>query len=310
MSKTPVDSKTKRTSVATIQVACGAALIGFSPVFAKIAEVGPATTAFYRLAIGGLILVAVLSMRSKKTPTVWNWRTLILPSVCGIIVAIDLSAWHHSIDLIGPGLATILGNHQVFVLAGFGILFLGERLTGRLAAAIGCAMVGLFLIFGLEWDQFDSNTREGVAFGALTALMYGSYLIVLRSAQARQNALSPMGTVATLSIVAAMFLGFYVWLGGESFHVPDTTTWGVLVAYAVVAHILGWVLISTGISKIPASRAGLLLLLQPALAFVWDVVLFSRPTKGVEILGAVIALGAIYLGAQNAEGRGQSKDKA
>ena len=305
MSKSAAKRNSKRISIPTVQVAAGAALIGFSPVFAKLANVGPATTAFYRLAIGGLILVAIVALKSKikiKTKTL-DWKRFILPSVCGLLVAIDLSAWHHSIDLIGPGLATILGNHQVFVLAGFGILFLGERLTGRLTAAIGCAMVGLFLIFGLEWDQFDSNTREGVAFGALTAFMYGSYLIVLRTAQSRQGALSPMATVATLSIVASIFLAVYVWLGGESFHVPDNSTWLVLFAYAIIAHILGWVLISTGISKIPASRAGLLLLLQPALAFIWDVVLFSRPTKGIEILGAVVALGAIYLGALNSESK-------
>jgi drug/metabolite transporter (DMT)-like permease len=41
----------------------------------------------------------------------------------------------------------------------------------------------------------------------------------------------------------------------------------------------------------------LILLLQPSLAFVWDVVLFDRPTQATEVLGAVLALVAIYLGA-------------
>jgi len=41
---------------------------------------------------------------------------------------------------------------------------------------------------------------------------------------------------------------------------------------------------------------GLILLLQPALAFVWDILFFGRPTRAVELVGAAITLGAIYLG--------------
>jgi drug/metabolite transporter (DMT)-like permease len=40
----------------------------------------------------------------------------------------------------------------------------------------------------------------------------------------------------------------------------------------------------------------LILLLQPALAFVWDVLFFQRPTTLVNWLGVMLALAAIYLG--------------
>jgi len=34
------------------------------------------------------------------------------------------------------------------------------------------------------------------------------------------------------------------------------------------------------------------------LSFVWDVVFFARPMTAMEIAGAAIALGAIYLGSR------------
>jgi drug/metabolite transporter (DMT)-like permease len=37
-------------------------------------------------------------------------------------------------------------------------------------------------------------------------------------------------------------------------------------------------------------------LLQPALAFVWDVLFFQRPTTLINWLGVLIALVAIYMG--------------
>lgn len=41
---------------------------------------------------------------------------------------------------------------------------------------------------------------------------------------------------------------------------------------------------------------GLILLLQPSLAFVWDVLFFQRPTTLINWLGVLVALTAIYLG--------------
>ncbi len=55
-------------------------------------------------------------------------------------------------------------------------------------------------------------------------------------------------------------------------------------------------LITRGLPHVQAGTAGLLILLQPTLAFVWDIVFFARPTTLVDVAGAVLALGAIYLG--------------
>ena len=59
---------------------------------------------------------------------------------------------------------------------------------------------------------------------------------------------------------------------------------------------MGWFLIASALPKIRASFSGLILLLQPALAFVWEVLFFQRPTSLVNWLGVLIALAAIYLG--------------
>jgi hypothetical protein len=47
-----------------------------------------------------------------------------LVCACGLFFALDLFCWHASILHIGPGLATIIDNFQVFVLTTVGILFL------------------------------------------------------------------------------------------------------------------------------------------------------------------------------------------
>jgi drug/metabolite transporter (DMT)-like permease len=173
---------------------------------------------------------------------------------------------------------------------------LRERASPRLLVAIPAAIVGLFLIVGLDWRVLDVEYRWGVAFGLLTAVSYGSYLLSLRQARRRARRADTMATVATLSLISAAILAGLVWLEGETFAIPDLENAGILLSYAVVIQVVAWVLISSGLPGIAASRAGLLLLLQPTLAFVWDLLLFARPTSGIELLGAALTLVAIYLG--------------
>ena len=276
------------------RVLTGAVFISFAPVLVKVADVGPTPAGFYRMLLGGLILAGLVQVRRAA------WRGgrgyLLLCAIAGAWFAADLAFWHRSINLVGPGLATILANFQVFVLAGFGIFVLGERASPRLLVAIPAAVLGLFLMFGIEWGSLDRDYRWGVAFGLLTAVSYGSYLVSLRQARRRGGATDSLATVATLSLISAAILAGLVGVEGETFAVPDLRNAGILLAYAVLAQVLAWVLISSGLPHLEASRAGLVLLLQPTLAFVWDLLLFHRPTTTVELGGAVVALGAIYLG--------------
>ncbi|MCZ6917083.1 MAG: DMT family transporter [Gemmatimonadetes bacterium] len=277
-----------------LALVAGASLISFSPVFVQLAHVGPATAAFYRTLFGGAVLAVLFVLRGRGGT--WDSRVAAWLAVGGLLFSLDLIVWHQSIHYIGPGLATILGNCQVFVFAGYGFLVLGERVTHRFVLAVPLAFTGLVLIFGLDWSQLGPQYRIGVAFGFVTALAYGAYLIVLRRVQRRPNAPHPVTAMTAVSLSAAAVLGVAVPFVGESFVIPDAQSWAALIALGLVSQVLGWVLIVRGLPHVPASRAGLLLLLQPALAFTWDVVLFSRTTSAVEYLGVTLVLGGIYYG--------------
>lgn len=282
-------------SLGTLEVAAGAVLVSFSPVFVKLTHVGPTTAGVYRMLIGGIALVAWALLRRHRLRL--GLGALGLAAACGVFFAFDLIFWHRSIHDVGPGLSTILANFQVFFLAAFGVLLLGERPGRRLVLAIPVAVIGLLLLVGVRWQQLGATYHLGVVLGMLTAVSYASYLLTLRHLRASANAPSAAVTVAVLTLVTAALLIPTAVMQGESLAVPDVQSWLALVGYGIGAHAVGWALISTGIPLIPASRTGLLLLLQPALAFVWDVVLFARPTAPMEVVGAVVALGAIYLGA-------------
>jgi len=272
----------------------GATMISFSPVFVKLAHIGPTVAGFYRNLFGGVFLLIVVIARGDP---LWKGRRPFLLAVaCAIFFAADLSFWHRAILHIGPGLATMMGNLQVFFLAAFGILIFKEKIDWKFLVSVPLALMGLFILVGVDWQQLDRGYRHGVLFGVATAVTYAGYLLIIQKSQSGSMRLSAAANLAVISLFTAAIMGVESRTIAESFRIPDVQSWLSMIAYGVLCQGLGWIVISRGLVKVEASRAGLILLLQPTLAFLWDVLLFSRPTDGQDFFGALLTLAAIYLG--------------
>lgn len=281
---------------AMFRLLAGAALISFAPVFVRLVDVPPTSSAFYRTLLGGLML-AVFVRLSRQT--LWGGPRVFWPlMIAGAFFALDLWAWHQSIWYVGPGLATLLANFQVFFMALAGVFLLREPARPVLWIAIPLALTGLGLIVGVDWDSLGPDYRLGLAYGLLTAFAYAGYLLSLRRARLAGSQASVAGDLTVASLVSAAWLWVVAQLEGVSLAVPSLADWTLLGAYALVAQVLGWILITGALSRVRASTVGLLLLLQPTLAFVWDVLLFGRAFGPTETVGALLSLAAIYLGSR------------
>lgn len=286
--------------MSVLQLALGALCISFSPVFVKLAHVPADVSAFYRMFFGGLGLVSVLLLR--REPILPPRPVLPAVAACAVFFSLDLMCWHRSVLSIGPGLATILGNFQAFLLAAHGVVFLRERPGARFLSAVPLAFCGIALLVGPQWlAQTTGDFRPGVLFGLATAVFYALFLLSLKRAASRGVNPDPAAVMAAVSLASAAILGAGAALHGESFAIPDAGSWTALIAYGLVGQVLGWVLITRGMKTARAALAGLVLLAQPALAYLWDLILFHKPTTPLELAGVALALAAIFLGATSRE---------
>lgn len=282
------------TKIDLLFLVAGASILGFSPVFVKVAAVGPAIAGFYRVLIGGSIL---LLLSALKREVLWKgWPSFRLAVLGGLFFALDLTLWHRSIEYVGPGLATILGNCQVFFLTLFGVLLMGEKINWKFLLALPLAMLGVVMIVWGEWGSLGADYQFGVFLGLTTAVLYACFVLTLRKSQSIENPLSPMANITVISWVTMVVLAVEGLWQGQSFALTNLSTASALVGYGLVGQVLGWVWVTRGLKSTPASLAGLILLLQPTLAFNWDIVFFDRPTDALDFFGAALALGAIYLG--------------
>jgi drug/metabolite transporter (DMT)-like permease len=271
----------------------GAVLISLSPVWVKLVSISPTTSGFYRVAIGS-VTVAILMVFARQKLRL-SKRAWMLVGLAGAFFSLDLFFWHRSIIYVGPGLSTLLANFQVFIMMSAGVVLLRQKPSATQLLAVPLALLGLVMIVGLDWQSLPGDYRLGVIFGLLTAIMYAGYLLSLRAARVNSESRLPLSEVAVVSIVCTLLLVLIAQVEGV-----DSADIKWLLCYGILSHSFGALLLASSLPHVSTTEAGLALLLQPTLSFVWDVLFFGRPMQPVEIAGAAIALIAIYLGSRRA----------
>lgn len=286
----------------TLRLFIGAALISLSPVWVKLVQVSPTTSAFWRLAIGGMVLAAYLVLTRKRLQ--FGARVWSLLLVAALFLAADLWFYHRSIEYVGPGLATLLANFQVFVMAAAGFVILRQRPTAAQLVAIPLAFGGLTLIVGVDWNELPVDYRRGIVFGFGAAVTYAAYLLGMRSSRRDASTRVPSREIAVVSLFGAAMLGLSATLEGQTLAVTRGADFAWLACYGLLSHSFGMLFITSSLPHVTTTQAGLALLLQPTLSFVWDIAFFARPMLPVELFGAAIALFAIYLGSRSKHAQG------
>ena len=267
--------------------------ISFAPIFIRLADVSPDSAGFYRMLFAAISLFIL--MRVKAVNLLMQRKTLFLLVCSGLFLSLDFMCWHRSIHYVGPGLSTLIANFQVFFTAIFSYFLFKEKIGRIFIIAVLMALLGLFLITGVDLSSLEEDYRLGILFGLGTALFYSAYILFLKSAMNHQE-ISGVSAMFVVALTCTGFFSIVTPVTGSSFFIPDAISFWALVGVGVVCTTIGWSLISTAIKHTSATITSLFLLLQPALAFVWDVFFFSRPTEGREVTGVLFILSAIYVG--------------
>lgn len=259
-------------------------------------SVSPTVSGFYRVLLGGVALVLWLLVTGRWSLPSTTVRLVL--AAAAVFFALDLWFWHRGIWLIGPGLSTLLANLQVFFMLAAGLLFYREKPSPVQMLAAVLAVAGLATVFGGDWFALEPGFRPGVGLGLLTALSYAGYLLCMRRARRDAGDWLPANEVAVVSVAVAVLLGLAAVVERESLAAVSVGDLGWLMAYGVLAHACGWMLIASSLTEVTAAEVGLVLLLQPALSLVWDMIFFGRDFSIVELAGIAICLFAIFLGSQ------------
>jgi drug/metabolite transporter (DMT)-like permease len=273
--------------------AAGAVVIAFSAILVRLADVSPSTAAVFRCAYA-LPLLALLAWHERRRYGPRERRDTRLAWIAGFFFAADLTFWHHSIGAVGAGLATVLANVQVVLVGLMAWAALGERPEGRSVAAVPMVLTGVVLISGVIGSgAYGDNPALGVLYGVLTGITYAVFLLVLR--QVNRDLRRPAGPLFDATLSGAIFAAIGGVIVGDFDAVPGLESQAWLVLLALSSQVLGWLLISVSLPRLPALLTSILLMIQPATAMVLGAVLLSESPSAVQVAGVLVVLAGIVV---------------
>lgn len=281
--------------VATIQIIAFAALLAgavamaASPIFVRLADVGPFASAFWRVALA-LPALWAWDRIEARAPSARTARTAPI-LLAGAFFAGDLFFWHLSIVNTTVANATFFATTApVWVVLG-GWLVLRERFEAATIVGLACALAGGA---ALIWESLDIDPGRvrGDLYGVVTAVFFGGYFLAVREARktggaARVTYLSSLVTAALLLVVALLF---------DDRVLPRSLEgWAVLAALALVSHAGGQGLLAFSLGHLPAAFSSLVIFLEAlaAAGFAWAIL--GEALSPLQVAGGAIILLGIWI---------------
>lgn len=276
----------------------GAVAIGFAPIFVRLSEVGPVSTAFWRLALALPLLWVATAVEERRVPAgtpaapapfdraaAWGM------AVAGLFFAGDLAIWHWSIHFTSVLNSTMLANFAPVFVVLYAWVALRERITRRFLLALAVALAGLVLLLGRDF-RLDPRAMFGDALGLVTAVFYAGYIVSIKALRGRFATISIMARSGLVTGLALLPLAL---ASRETFRPADARGWYVLAGLALVSHVGGQSLIAYALAKLPASVASVSLLVQPVTAALAAAVLLHEAVAPVQIAGMALVLAGVFV---------------
>ena len=278
----------------SLSILSGAFLISFSPVFVNLVSIEPTVSGFYRMLFGSIALFIIYLIKNNENPLRKNISKFIV--LGAIFFSLDLWFWHRSIIYVGPGLSTLLANFQILILPFLALIFFNQKTQKIQIFSIFLGLLGLFLITGQSWDIAGNNYKLGVLFGLLTAISYAGYIISMKRIDhdAAVNS-DPIFNLLFISLISAGLLFLFSIIEQVPLEIKSSSELIWMICYGLFSHVLGWFFILNGLQKISAVTAGIILLTQPILSYVWDFIIFKKVILPIEYFGIVSVLLAMII---------------
>lgn len=285
---------TGRQHIAFLTLLLGAGAIAFSPIFVRLSELGPFSTAFYRVALALPAFWFWMALpRSKADPartpsTRGDYARLTL---AGVFFAGDLAFWHWSINLTSVANSTLLANAApVFVTLAAFFMF-KHRFSKLFLLGLGCAIGGIVLLMGNSL-RLGGDHILGDALGVITAMFYAAYILAVGKLR---EEFSTVIIMTWSGLVSGLVLLVLMYITEDSLVAESTMGWMVLLGLALFSHAGGQSLIAYSLAHLPAALGSVGLLLQPVLATVLAWLLFAEPLGTLQVWGGVAVLAGIYI---------------
>jgi len=286
----PADARPPSLAAPFAALVAGAMVMGLSPIFVRLADVGPFTSAFWRVGLALPVLYAWMRISERgrpeparrfQGPTLW----------VGIAFAVDLFFWHLALVTTTVANATFLATTAPIWVVLFSWALFRKRVSAATLAGLGLCILGGGALVAHSF-RGGAGSALGDCYGLVTGVFFGLYFIAVQAAR-RDGSAARVTFEATLVTAGLLLLAA---LKLEHALLPRTLHGlAALVALAWVSHAGGQGLLTVALGHLPATFSSLVIFLEAiaAAGFAWAIL--GEPVTAVQVGGGLLILAGIYI---------------
>jgi len=269
-------------------------------LLSRDAAASPLLVGWSRLAIAApcLVLAAAGAARlGARHPTRRAWpslRDLPLCAALGLAMAAYQVCYFRAVTLVGVAAAALLAICSApLLIAVLAAAMLGERLTSLVRLSLGMAVAGtaLLVVGPRGLDQVTGHFGLGALLALGAGVSYAVYAVAAKGLLAR---VTPLAVAAITFALAAVFLAPAL-LAEEAPARALAAGWPLFLYLGVGPTAVAYALFTAGLTRVPATAAGIVSLLEPLTATTLGLVVFGERLGAVGTAGALLLLLALAL---------------
>jgi drug/metabolite transporter (DMT)-like permease len=228
-----------------------------------------------------------LFLRATGLGTGWQWRPSRRLFANGVVLAAHWVCFIAALQRAPIGTVLLITYLAPIGIAALAPAVLGEAVPTRTKVALGTAVAGIVLIAA---PAMNGASADGIALAFLTGLLYVPLALLNKALSDSHGGVHlAMWQLLIAGVVLAPFAALADWG-------TPTSSWAWLIVLAVAYTAFAFAAYLTALQHLPATRAAVLLYLEPASAVVFGWVLLSEePTVSMLIGGTLVVAAGLLV---------------
>jgi drug/metabolite transporter (DMT)-like permease len=261
--------------------------LALGPWFVRLADSGPVSAGFWRVALA-LPMLVLLARANRQALGGMSRGIIAAVLVGGVLFGLDVASWHIGIGLTRMTNATLFGNAGSLILMVWGFVAWRRLPRGREWPAMAAAIGGAAILMGHSFE-ISPATLAGDLFCLLAGVLYAGYLLILQGAR---KALGSWALLVWSSLGSApVLLGIALALGEPVW----PTNWAPILGLVVTSQLIGQGLLVYALKHFAPLVIGIALLTQPAVAALVGWLSFGEVLTPLDLLGVALVGSALVM---------------
>ncbi|QYR67416.1 EamA family transporter [Fusobacterium animalis] len=281
--------------ISYLLIIVAAVLWGSIGLFSKIAGnrgFTPIDICFIRSLFSVIILGIFFSIKDRN---IFKLKSIVdLKYFVGTgIISFSLYNWSYiaAIKETSMGVAAILLYTAPSIIMILSVFLFHEKITRIKILVIVITFIGCMMVTGI-FEGENIISWKGFLYGILSGIGYGLYSIFGKYALQKYSSVTVVFYTFLMSTFLFCVIGKPIIIISK---INESQSWIFIVSFALFSAAIPYILYTKGLSKIEASKASIIANIEPVVAAIIGICVFSEEINFLKMLGIILVLGAVCI---------------